>query len=104
MARHLIRLRGFVPERDIEIHYTGLRPGEKITEILTDDLERLEDTSVPGVRRLKGMMADHKSTIRRLEKIIKSLKAYDKDATYKHISDMIPEYVPNHILSKTKDS
>ena len=104
LARHLIRLRGFVPERDIEIHYTGLRPGEKITEILTDDLERLEDTSVPGVRRLKGMMADHKSTIRRLEKIIKSLKAYDKDATYKHISDMIPEYVPNHILSKTKDS
>ena len=104
LARQLIRLRGFVPERDIEIHFTGLRPGEKLTEILTDDMELLEDTSVPGVRRFKGLMADAKSTERRLNKIIKSINARNKAALSQNIADVIPEYVPNHILSKTKDS
>jgi O-antigen biosynthesis protein WbqV len=36
LARRMIELQGLVPERDIEIKITGLRPGEKLTEALLD--------------------------------------------------------------------
>ena len=36
LARRMIELQGLVPDRDIEIRITGLRPGEKLTEVLVD--------------------------------------------------------------------
>lgn len=44
LARLMIRLAGFVPEVDIKIKYTGVRPGEKINEMLFGQDETLEKT------------------------------------------------------------
>jgi len=44
MARNLIRLSGYVPDVDIKIEYTGLRPGEKLFEELLMNEEGMQDT------------------------------------------------------------
>jgi FlaA1/EpsC-like NDP-sugar epimerase len=45
LAERLIRSRGMEPGKDIEIVYTGLRPGEKLREALTGEHEQLVPTS-----------------------------------------------------------
>ncbi len=48
LARQMIRLAGLEPDRDIQILFTGLRPGEKLSERLSDDDEPLRPTPLPG--------------------------------------------------------
>jgi O-antigen biosynthesis protein WbqV len=48
LARRMIELQGFVPDKDIEIRVIGLRPGEKITEELVDVNEE-QRMRAPGV-------------------------------------------------------
>jgi FlaA1/EpsC-like NDP-sugar epimerase len=52
LAEDLIRLSGLEPGRDIEIVYTGARPGEKLSEALWDEDASLTDTTHPDVLRL----------------------------------------------------
>jgi FlaA1/EpsC-like NDP-sugar epimerase/lipopolysaccharide/colanic/teichoic acid biosynthesis glycosyltransferase len=50
LAADLIRLHGLEPERDIQIVFTGLRPGEKLHEALYTQAEYVRETTHPGIR------------------------------------------------------
>jgi FlaA1/EpsC-like NDP-sugar epimerase len=54
LAEDLIRLCGLQPGRDIEIVFTGIRPGEKLSEDLWDEGDVLEATAHPDIYRLGG--------------------------------------------------
>jgi FlaA1/EpsC-like NDP-sugar epimerase len=49
LAEQMIRLTGAVPGRDIRIEYTGLRPGEKLSEELFHEFEQREQTAHPKI-------------------------------------------------------
>jgi FlaA1/EpsC-like NDP-sugar epimerase len=52
LARDLIRLSGFIPDVEVPIQFTGLRPGEKLFEELIGDGERAEPSSVHGILKV----------------------------------------------------
>ncbi|MDH3726894.1 MAG: polysaccharide biosynthesis protein [Myxococcales bacterium] len=49
LAHDLIRLSGFEPDRDIEVRFTGIRPGEKLFEELSTVSEGIQRTSHPKI-------------------------------------------------------
>jgi FlaA1/EpsC-like NDP-sugar epimerase len=57
MARHLIRLSGLIPDEDIQIHFTGLRAGEKLDEMLVDDTEEAQPSEIRQIFRVIGNAA-----------------------------------------------
>ena len=69
LANDMIKLMGYSPE-DIEIIYTGLRPGERIEEILIGEDEEVEVTSHEKIMLLKTPLFDWQDMKRRLDEFI----------------------------------
>ena len=97
MARQLIELSGFEPGREIEIRYTGLRPGEKLYEELSHHEELTERTEHPKIWKLKPQKLlgiDFEALKRSVREIIlEAAKDHGVKAKQK-IRDLIPEYTP----------
>ncbi len=54
LARQMIELCGFKPDEDIKVVFTGLRPGEKLYEEPIHEMENVESTEHPKLRRLSN--------------------------------------------------
>lgn len=79
MARLLIRLSGFDPDKEIKIVYTGIRPGEKLSEVLYTSFEILGKTQNEKIYALKQKknFENLKNIIRELEKLTYSKNKAD---------------------------
>ncbi len=100
LARQLIRLRGKVPDVDIEVRYTGLRPGEKLTEVLSYEDEDLEPTRVDGIQLYNRAVLDPASVLNRTKALIKALNSRDRSAIRKIIAQLVPGYDPANVLDE----
>lgn len=103
LARQLIRLRGYVPDRDIKILFTGLRPGEKVSERLTGQAEHLENTYVAGVQRFTGIVIDAANVRRKIDTLLTALDGRDRSRIKKALAALLPDYIPNGSLSPSPD-
>ena len=93
LACNLIRMKGFEPEKDIEIEIVGLRPGEKLYEELLMDEEGLQETANKKIHIGKPIDIDEDAFLAELDSLI--LKAEDNMADIRRdIKDICPTYNP----------
>ncbi|HLI64707.1 MAG TPA: nucleoside-diphosphate sugar epimerase/dehydratase [Terriglobales bacterium] len=93
MARHLIRLAGYIPGSDIPIEYTGIRPGEKLYEELLGPDECEEPTPVAGVRRIRALKApDFEWLQRQLIRLEAVAAMGDESAVRDELAQIVPTY------------
>ena len=93
MARKMIRLYGYEPERDIEIKYTGLRPGEKMFEELLSDGENLLPTHNASILIARVRTADPEM-IQYAYQDLKQMIQEKQDEQYfiQKLKILVPEY------------
>ena len=98
LARNLIRLSGYTVGEDIEIEYTGLRPGEKLYEELLMNEEGLQDTANKMIHIGKPIDFDEDEFLQNLEKLY--TYAYDETEQMKTmVAKIVPTY---HIRPEDK--
>ena len=98
LAENLIRLSGYEPYKDIEIKFTGLRPGEKLYEEMLMSEEGLAETENKLIHIGKPIEMDEEAFFEQLEKLKDIMKKEPNNAR-KLISEMVPTYTGNSDLS-----
>jgi len=91
LARTLIRLSGR-SEEDVEIRFTGLRDGEKLTEDLFYQHERVVPTSCDKIKRTSGPLKDWRDLRRQIEELRASLSIDGAAPIRSKIKEIVPEY------------
>ena len=94
MAREVIRLHGFEPERDIPIEYIGLRPGEKLFEELITVGEGIMPTAHEKIKVIQGKLSDHQFLNDQIDALIAVADTYDNEAIKEKLHAIVPEYTP----------
>jgi len=93
LARQMIELSGFKAGEDIEIKFTGLKPGEKLYEELQHHGEQHQATEHPRIMRfvVRDSQALAQDSLPAIEKTLHKLEAMDVKKT---IKSLVPEYTP----------
>jgi FlaA1/EpsC-like NDP-sugar epimerase len=94
LAERMIRLSGLEPGRDIEIAFSGVRPGERLHEILFDQDEPMVETGLDGVMAAQTHAAGQQKITRWLDGFRKALAKDDAAAANKVLREAIPDYRP----------
>ncbi len=91
LAENMIRLSGFVPYRDIDITFTGLRPGEKLYEEMLMKEEGMQDTENRLIHIGKPIEMDDEKFLSQLDLLYKDVLQEPTDIREK-VSEIVPTY------------
>ncbi|MBN1829232.1 MAG: polysaccharide biosynthesis protein [Deltaproteobacteria bacterium] len=94
VAKDLIRLSGFEPERDIPIEFIGVRPGEKLYEELITEGEGIAPTGHKKIFVLEGASCDYDQLMAEVAELISVSEGYDAHAIKAMLKKIVPEYQP----------
>ena len=101
LARNLIRLSGFEPEKEIPIVFTGLRPGEKLIEELLTEGEGVQHTDIGKVLSAVPDRVDCETLWKTVEELETAANQQDHEAIRRHLQRIVPDYHPAAHTGKT---
>ena len=93
LAKELITLSGFSPVEDIEIQFTGTRPGEKLFEELSIEGEDMLRTSHPKIRVWKNIPMDRDKVRTGINELINVARNQNHRQISEKIKELVPEYI-----------
>ena len=93
LANRMIKLSG---AKNVEIKFTGLRPGEKLYEEVLNELEGTKPTFHEKIRIAEVREYDFEEVSRNIECLIEISKQYDDMTTVKKMKEIVPEYKSNN--------
>jgi FlaA1/EpsC-like NDP-sugar epimerase len=102
LARNMIRLSGLEPDEDIEIRYTGLRPGEKLFEELTLEGENILATYHEKIKIFQAPPLDSTRLEVWLLELQALLEARDAGSVVEHLKELVPEYQPGELWGEAR--
>ena len=92
LAERIIRLSGLEPGRDIDITFTGIRPGERLHEILFAREEPTADIGVAGVVAARPLSPSIDTMRAWLATLEQGLVREDRSAIYRVLRDAVPDF------------
>ncbi|MEL6370977.1 MAG: polysaccharide biosynthesis protein [Pseudomonadota bacterium] len=95
LAKRMIEAKGLTPGQDIEIRFSGLRPGEKLFEEIFLDTDRLIKTGADGVLLASPAMIDLPLLNPRLADVVESAVEGVQDALDEAVHHLVPEFTPS---------
>ncbi|MBU6424230.1 MAG: SDR family NAD(P)-dependent oxidoreductase, partial [Chloroflexi bacterium] len=94
LAADLIELHGLRPEEDIDVHFVGLRPGEKLIEEVLFPYERAEATTHEAVRRIAHTIAPPAALSGIVHELEELAHPRHRVELLRRLREIVPEYTP----------
>ena len=93
LARRMIRLAGFTPDKDIMVEYSGLRPGEKLYEEVLSNHENTLPTDHSRIRIAKVREYDYADALAAADQLEKLSRAVEITEMVKLMKATVPEFI-----------
>jgi len=103
LARKMIELAGFVPDKEILIEYTGLRNGEKLYEELLNDKEIVKPTLHEKIMVAKVRTYELREITKVVSELIALSNKVDIIATVTKMKELVPEFKSRNSIFETLD-
>ena len=103
LAKKMIKLSGLSLGSDIEIKYTGLRPGEKLYEELLNVAENTISTHHEKIMIAKVRKYEFETISKQIEELAKLTNEFDNYAIVKKIKEIVPEFISNNSVFEKLD-
>lgn len=96
LAINMIKLSGLVPDKDIKVVYTGLRPGEKLYEELLNEKETTLPTHHEKIKIAKVVNKSYKEVLNDIESLTDMCKQGDTFKLVGKMKTIVPEFISNN--------
>ncbi|TSJ42367.1 polysaccharide biosynthesis protein [Fluviicola chungangensis] len=95
LAKKMIQLSGLELGKDIEIRFSGLRPGEKLYEELLNDAENVQETHHPKILIASEREVDEK-VYDKIERLLNAVGKTDNLSLVQMMKEVVPEFISNN--------
>ena len=103
LARNMIRLAGYTPEKDIQIVFIGLRPGEKLYEELLNQKETTIPTANDKIMVARVREFEFDTVSPAIDQLIETSRLAKPFTTVRMMKQLVPEYISNNSIYEQLD-
>jgi FlaA1/EpsC-like NDP-sugar epimerase len=93
LAKKMIKLAGFVPDKEIKIKIVGLRPGEKLYEELLNDTSKTLSTHHEKIMIAEELQVEFEDLHNHIEELIGIASFFDNDDIVTKMKKIVPEFI-----------